>query len=212
MGWFIRECVGGALCMTASSYHLLTTEGSILGKKRKKKEEGENEKRVKISETGTRSWVTDPPSSFCCSLTGFIMAAVKEARWLAGRIWMSLLLVRVDSGICVCVCVCVHLCELIAIHWVVDCVLLSTLALFVRTLHTLGTHTHTCTHKHTHTHIWIWTRHSSSGRAFAKSERKREREGKKERGRKYELTNSTIHSHGSAVLAGPGLRHEWVWS
>ena len=116
--------------------------------------------------------------------------------------------------VCVCVCVCVHLCELIAIHWVVDCVLLSTLALFVRTLHTLGTHTHTCTHKHTHTHthIWIWTRHSSSGRAFAKSERKREREGKKERGRKYELTNSTIHSHGSAVLAGPGLRHEWVWS
>lgn len=64
--------------MTASSYHLLTTEGSILGKK--KREEGENEKRVKISETGTRSWVTDPPSSFCCSLTGSIMAAVEKAR------------------------------------------------------------------------------------------------------------------------------------
>lgn len=69
--------------MTASSYHLLTTEGSILGKK---KEEGENEKRVKISETGTRSWVTDPPSSVCCSLTGSIMAAVEKARWLAGRV------------------------------------------------------------------------------------------------------------------------------
>lgn len=69
----------------------------------------------------------------------------------------------------------------------VDCVVLSTLALFVQTLHT-----YTC--------------ESEPGIPPVAGYLPRWKERKKEK----ELTNSTIHSHGAVILLGPGSRHEWV--
>lgn len=154
-------------------------------------------KRKRVMESDTL--MHRSPILLCsAALTGsFVGRDQERADWSAGPECH-----RASSGlefVCVRACVCVRWVNGYPLSgWL--CSEPCTLALFVpRTLHTLHKHTHT--HTCIRTDIWIGTRHFSS--ALAK---------RKERERGTYKQNSTIHSHGSVVLPGPGSALEWLWS